>query len=127
MIVCDASIPYLGIGVIETPVVVQVDKGFIVDISGGRQAEVLKRDLASHKDPSAYNVAEIGVGLNPHCRMCGIMLEDEGVQGTAHFGIGTNITLGGNTKAPVHYDLLVWKPRIEVDGEVLIDDTRVFI
>jgi len=125
VIVCDASIPYLGIGVITEPVVAKVEKGFIVDISGGRQAEILRKDLESHNDPNAFNVAEIGIGLNPKCRMCGIMLEDEGVQGTAHFGIGTSITLGGNTKAPIHYDLLVWHPRIEVDGKVLVDDTRL--
>ena len=69
----------------------------------------------------SFNIAELGVGLNPKCRMLGIMLEDEGVLGTAHIGIGTNITLGGNIKAPCHYDLLVWRPRIEVDGGLVIE------
>ncbi len=121
VIVCDASIPYLGIGLIEEPVRVTVEKGFIVDIQGGRQACVLREDLAGHHDPNVYNIAEIGVGLNPLCRMCGLMLEDEGVLSTAHIGIGTSITLGGLTKAAVHYDLLMWHPRIEVDGRILID------
>jgi leucyl aminopeptidase (aminopeptidase T) len=124
-IVVDASIPYLGIGLIERPIVVEVRDGFITKIEGGRQAEILRRDLESHADRNSFNVAELGVGLNPKCRMIGIMLEDEGVQGSAHIGIGTNITLGGTIKAPCHYDLLVWMPRIEVDGEVVIEGAEV--
>ena len=126
-IVADASIPYLGIGVLDEPVVVDVKDGFITDIRGGRQAEVLKRDLASHNDPNCYNIAELGVGLNPKCRLCGIMLEDEGVISTAHIGIGTRITLGGVVKAPPPYDLLMWNPRIEVDGRVIVDGNEIFI
>lgn len=124
-IVADASIPYLGIGVLDEPVVAEVKDGFITKISGGRQAEMLKRDLASHNDHNCYNIAELGVGLNPQCRLCGIMLEDEGVIPTAHIGIGTSITLGGTVKAPTHYDLLMWNPKIEVDGKVIVDGGKV--
>jgi len=124
-IVVDASIPYLGIGVIEQPILVEVRDGFITKIEGGRQADVLRRDLESHGDKNSYSIAELGVGLNPKCRMIGVMLEDEGVLGTAHIGIGTNITLGGRIKAACHYDLLVWQPRIEIDGALVINGTEV--
>ena len=126
-IVADASIPYLGIGVLTEPVRVDVKNGLITNIEGGRQADMLKADLASHGDQSVYNIAELGVGLNPKCRMCGFMLEDEGVISTCHIGIGTNITLGGHTKAPVHYDLLMWEPKVEVDGEVVIDGPNAYV
>jgi len=124
-IVVDASIPYLGIGLIEQPIHVEVRDGFITRIERGRQAEVLRRDLESHGDKNSFNIAELGVGLNPKCKMIGVMLEDEGVLGSAHIGVGTNITLGGNVKAPCHYDLLIWHPRIEIDGTVVINDTKV--
>ncbi len=55
------------------------------------------------------------------------MLEDEGVLSTAHIGIGTSITLGGQTKAAVHYDLLIWHPHIEVDGNLLLDGKSIFV
>lgn len=126
-IVADASIPYLGIGVLDEPVYVDVEDGFITNIMGGRQAEILKRDLASHNDKNCFNIAELGVGLNPKCKMCGIMLEDEGVVPTAHIGIGTSITLGGVIKAPTHYDLIMWNPKIEVDGKVIVDKDKVYI
>lgn len=127
VIVANASIPYLGIGVLDEPITFEVKDGFITSITGGKQAEVLKKDLASHNDPNSYNIAELGVGLNPKCRMCGIMLEDEGVVGTAHIGIGTSITLGGTVKASCHYDLLMWMPRVEVDGKVILDGLDVLI
>ncbi len=126
-LVVDASIPYLNIGVITEPMTVEVKDGFITRIEGAGQAEILKKDLESHEDGSVYNIAELGVGLNPRCRMCGIMLEDEGVISTSHIGIGTNITLGGHTKAPVHYDLLMWAPTVAVDGKVVIQGPEVCI
>ena len=121
VIVCDASIPYLGIGLVDEPVICKVEGGFITEIKGGRAAEILRKDLASHADKNSYNIAELGIGLNPKCRMCGIMLEDEGVLGTCHIGIGTSLTLGGVTKAPCHYDLIMWHPTIVADGKVIFD------
>ena len=124
-IVVDASIPYIGIGLLEEPITMKVEGGFITDIQGGRQAETLKEDLEAKDDPNVYNIAELGVGLNPMSEMTGIMLDDEGVLGSAHIGIGTNITLGGNLKAPIHYDLVIWRPTIELDGEAIIVDGEI--
>ena len=121
LLVADASIPYLGIGVLKEPVKCKVEKGFIVGIEGGHQAEILKQDLESRKDSNSYNIAELGIGLNPESRMTGIMLDDEGVLGSVHIGIGSNITLGGNIKAAIHYDLLMWKATIELDGRVILE------
>lgn len=121
VIVADASIPYLGIGLLREPVRCKVEKGFIVAIDGGTQADILKRDLQARKDPNCYNIAELGVGLNPESRMTGIMLDDEGVWGSVHIGIGSNITLGGNIKAAIHYDLLMWGAAIELDGKAILE------
>ncbi|SDP64439.1 aminopeptidase [Desulforhopalus singaporensis] len=126
-IVADASIPYLGIGILTEPVIVDVNDGFITSIDGGRQAAILRENLANQNDPNVYNIAEIGTGLNPNCRMCGLMLEDEGVISTCHIGIGTSITLGGTVKAAVHYDLLMWEPKIQVDGVAVINGKEVLI
>ncbi len=121
IIVADASIPYLGIGLLKEPVKCHVEKGFIVKIEGGTQADILKRDLQERKDPNGYNIAELGVGLNPESRMTGIMLDDEGVWGSVHIGIGSNITLGGKIKAAIHYDLLMWGATIELDGKAILE------
>lgn len=121
VIVADASIPYIGIGVLDEPVRLKVKDGFIVSIEGGKQAEMLKADLAAKNDPNVYNIAEMGVGLNPKCHFVGFMLEDEGVYGSAHIGIGTSITLGGVIKASCHYDLIMKNATIVADGKVLME------
>ena len=122
VIVADASIPYIGIGVLEEPVVCHVRDGRITSIEGGRQAQMLKDDLASKADPNVYNIAEMGMGLNPKCHFCGFMLEDEGVEGSVHIGIGTSITLGGTVKAACHYDLIMTGATVVADGRVLLQD-----
>lgn len=126
-IVADASIPYIGIGLLNEPVHVEVKDGMITSISGGKQAELLAIDLKSKNDENVYNIAELGVGLNPKCRFVGLMLEDEGVEGSVHIGIGTNITLGGVVKAKCHYDLIMTKATIIADGKILLKDGQVMI
>lgn len=126
-IVADASIPYLGIGLLDEPVIADVSEGYITSIRGGKQAATLLRDLESHGDRNCFNIAEVGLGLNPKCRMIGVMLEDEGVVGSAHIGIGTSIQLGGTIKAPMHYDLLMWNPTITIDGKIVFEGTEARI
>jgi leucyl aminopeptidase (aminopeptidase T) len=124
-IVADASIPYIGIGLLRQPVTATVERGMIVAIQGGPQADQLAKNLASKQDPQVYNVAELGVGLNPHCRFIGSMLEDEGVDGSVHIGIGTNITLGGHIKAACHYDLIMTGATIVADGRTVLERGEV--
>jgi leucyl aminopeptidase (aminopeptidase T) len=54
--------------------------------------------------------------------MTGVMLDDEGVLGSAHIGIGTSITLGGVVRAAVHYDLVLWRPTLALDGVEVISE-----
>jgi len=122
IMVVDASIPYINIGLLKEPIYIKVENGYIAEISGGYQARILKVDLESKNDKNVYNIAEVGVGLNPKCQMTGIMLDDEGVLGSCHIGIGTNVTLGGTIKAPIHYDLVLWKPTLQLDGKILIEN-----
>ncbi|NLY36239.1 MAG: leucyl aminopeptidase [Tissierellia bacterium] len=126
-IVADASVPYIGIGLLEEPIYFDVEDGNIVSIKGGYQADMLREDLASKKDPGVYNIAELGIELNPNCRFLGLMLEDEGVFGSVHIGIGTSINLGGTLKAASHYDLIMTKPTVVVDGRTILKDGEVVL
>jgi leucyl aminopeptidase (aminopeptidase T) len=113
--------------VLDEPITCEVEGGFIRQMRGGAEADVLRTDLESHEDPNCFNVAELGVGLNPNARLTGAMLDDEGVLGTIHIGIGTSFTLGGEVIAPTHYDLLMWAPTIEVDGVVVQRDREILV
>ena len=125
VLVADASIPYLGIGVLKEPVTCIIENGYVVCIRGGRQAQVLEEQLVSMNDRNCFNIAELGVGLNPNANLTGFMLEDEGVLGTIHIGIGTSITLGGEISAPSHYDLLMWAPTLKIDGHIIQNNKQL--
>ena len=126
-LVVDASIPYLGIGLLKKPIRFTVKDGFIIGIEGGDPDQVgkLKAAWQQQQDPNVYNIAELGLGMNPKCRFVGLMLEDEGVLGSVHIGTGTSITLGGTVKAHSHYDLIMSRPTLELDGVALIQDGKL--
>ncbi len=126
-LVADASVPYLSIGILDQPIECSVEDGYITSMRGGKQAQILRAALDSHNDRNCYNVAELGIGLNPNAQLTGRMLDDEGVMGTIHIGIGTSHTLGGNVVAPTHYDLLMWQPTIEIDGRVVQRGREVLV
>ncbi len=120
IIIVDGSIPHPDIGVIEEPIELSVSKCRIVEIKGGKQAQALRKLLDGAGEDSVYVVAELGIGLNPQARLCGRMLEDEGVYGSVHFGFGDNRSLGGVTKAPMHLDAVILKPTVTVDGVTIL-------
>lgn len=124
VIICDASIPYYGIRLVSQPIRFDVADGRATKISGGYQADFLDQLLARQGDPAVYNIAQISFGLNPHCPMEGVMLHDEGVYGTAHIGIGTSVLLGGEVKTLTHFDALMWKPTLSLDGEIVLKSGR---
>jgi leucyl aminopeptidase (aminopeptidase T) len=125
--ISDASLPYLGIGVLEEPIKCIVEEGFVTQIEGGEQALFFEKTLRSYGDKNCFNVAELGVGLNPNAQLTGMMLEDEGVLGTIHVELGTSHTLGGKVVAPTHYDLLMWHPIIRADGTVIQRDREILV
>lgn len=61
----DASIPYLGIGLVREFVEIEVKDVLIIGIQGDREAEILKKDLESQRDPNGFNIAKLYVDLNP--------------------------------------------------------------
>ncbi len=118
VLVIDASAS--EIGSISTPIVLEIKKGKVVSIRGGKEAEKLRNILESTKDPGSYVIAEFAVGLNDKAKVIGNIIEDEGVYGTGHFAVGNNIHFSGKNKAKIHLDMVYWKPTIEIDGREFI-------
>jgi leucyl aminopeptidase (aminopeptidase T) len=119
-VVADASCSG-GVGVVDAPIVVEVVDGRARDISGGDAADRLRESLARAETESVYQVAELGIGLNPECRITGRIIEDEGTYGTCHVALGSNVWFGGDNPAPSHIDLVQWRPTITLDGEPLCE------
>jgi leucyl aminopeptidase (aminopeptidase T) len=121
VVVVDGSIPVPEIGVILEPIRVTVQKGNVTKIDGGKQAQLFSDILANAKDPGAYNIAELGIGLNHMAKIIGVMVEDEGSLGTVHIGVGTSAAFGGKVRTQLHLDMMIRQPTLELDGKVLLE------
>ena len=128
VVVVDGSIPNFDIGLVTEPIRLTVRSGRIVDIAGGRQARTLDRILRSLGSEAAYNIAQVAVGLNPECKeVTGVFLNDHGAWGRVHIGIGTSENLGGATRAPIHFDVVIESPTLLLDGKPLVKDGEVLL
>jgi leucyl aminopeptidase (aminopeptidase T) len=116
--------------IIRTPIRCVVEKGFVREISGGREAYCLRETVTLAEQnacrferegaiPAGFGevyaknssaIGELGIGLNPQARISGNMLEDEKAFHTCHFAIGQNY----DEDAPslIHLDGLVKDPTI---------------
>ena len=100
-----------------------IENGFVTRIEGGEQARCLEALLAAQDDEWVYNVAQFAFGLNPACTdFTGEMLNDEGVDGTVHVGIGTSANLGGSVQAKTHFDAIIRAPTVWIDDDVVVRD-----
>lgn len=120
VLVIDGSASNLGL--IQSPIRMEIRAGRVVKISGGNQAREVEGRLASARHDGAYAVAELGIGLNPMGLLRGQIIEDEGVYGTAHVALGNNMHfLGGQNWAPIHFDYVFRDPTIALDGKVIME------
>ena len=124
-LVVDASTSVTGL--IRTPITVDVQHGEARRIYGGDEAKRLLAMLRNTHSKNSFRIGEFGFGLNPLARFCGSIIEDEAVMGTVHIALGENRLLGGRNKAPIHVDLVLRRPRVELDGELVLKANRLLI
>jgi leucyl aminopeptidase (aminopeptidase T) len=130
VLVVDKSFPEL---VVKQPVRMVFEKGRVVAIEGGAEAqELLHRieygELLEHGE-NCRIIAELGIGTNPEARLTGKLMTDEKVMGTVHVAIGDNASpsYGGANEAPIHIDGVVGQPTLMVDGETLIEEGNYLV
>ena len=134
LIVFDGSISLnSGDMITETPVRVVLKNGYVTEITGGKEADLLRKSIEAGEkkafdfeaegkldkgEGAAYaknarGLGELGIGLNPAAEIRGNMLEDEKAFHTCHFAIGSNYDNDAN--AMIHLDCLVRNPTIIVN------------
>ena len=126
-LILDGSMGYIG--VVSSPVRVELQHGKIVDIEDNESGRRLKQFLQRFKDPEDMVVAaEFGIGLNTHSHCNGnCYIEDESTYGTFHIGFGRNIALGGVQNATGHFDLVTHDPNIYVDNRMIMDHGQLTV
>jgi len=126
ILVFDGSIPNLRLGgLLRAPVVCTVEAGRIVRVEGGPEAEMIRKVWAALGDAAVYNIAQLAIGLNPHILTLTGRWTDHGAFGTVHIGIGTSANLGGATRAVAHFDGMMFKPTLTLDGVPLLTEGEV--
>jgi len=121
-ILIDGSI--VGLGKLESPILLTIEKGLLVDAQGKNADKWLK---ILGDSTSARNLAEFGVGTNPKARLTGNILEDEKILGTIHVAFGTNEDFGGKVNAGIHLDAVLLKPTFYVDGRLVMDKGKLIL
>jgi leucyl aminopeptidase (aminopeptidase T) len=116
------------IGRIYDPIELTVERGRVVEIAGGVEARILRDYLAEYGDENAYMCpAEASVGVNAKAVVRGIQREDKNILGSMHFGLGTNIDVGGSIRSKIHLDGVILEPTLYVDGVKRIDNGRFLV
>jgi leucyl aminopeptidase (aminopeptidase T) len=110
------------LGISEEPATLTVHEGHLVTAEGGLGPQWLKL-LEVHGD-RGHNLAELRVGTNDRAQLTGLVLEDEKILGTVHVAFGASAGIGGTVAVPIHLDVVVLDPTLEVDGEPVLEDGR---
>ena len=116
------------IGRLGSPIELTVEKGRVTKIEGGPDARILRDYLIAYGDENAYMCpAEASVGVNAKAVVRGIQREDKNIMGSMHFGLGTNIDVGGSVKSKIHMDGVILEPTLYVDGQKRIDNGQILV
>lgn len=123
---------------VQTPVTITVEQGFITDIRGGLDAELLSSYIRSFDDPRGYGMSHVGWGLDERAQWHGLTqfpggmgMELRSFYGNVMFSIGPNNELGGPNDTPCHFDipmrgcsLFLDDEPVVVDGDVVVSEMR---
>ncbi len=110
--------------IIKEPITLIIRNGEVAEIKGGKEAKLLEKSIQHGRETGKNDwghrmIGEFGIGLNPNAKICGSMIIDEKVKGTAHIAIGSNHSFGGHIYASIHLDQVFKNPEITVDGRLL--------
>jgi leucyl aminopeptidase (aminopeptidase T) len=145
VLIIDGSISMEKTFLLKSPIKIEVENGYVKKISGGLEAENLKRlikkasiqpfklaekgvltkDKALEYSRNAKHIGEFGLGLNDKAKIVGNVLEDEKVLGTIHIAIGSNYD--EDAQALIHYDCVIKKPSVFIDGKLLMKNGELMI
>ena len=122
-LVVDGSIA--AVGLVSAPVRLTVEGGHLTGATGDEGARLM--ELLTPHGPDGTNVAELGIGTNEEAILTGNILEDEKIFGSAHVAFGASAGIGGTVQVPIHLDVVVKEPTVEIDGEAIIGGGEILI
>lgn len=116
-----------GIGLLDEPIRLEVEDGWVTEVSGGRQADEFRETLAEADENAWYCAAEFSVGINPDAEITGRMRTDKKVEGAVHIATGANKDLGGEIQSELHIDGTIRYPSVWVDDRQIVEDGEILV
>lgn len=113
---------------VQTPVTLTIEAGFIRDIRGGLDADLLASYIKAFDDPRGYGMSHVGWGLDERAHWHGLTqfgggmgMELRSFYGNVMFSIGPNNELGGPNDTPCHFDIPMRGCSLYLDDELIVD------
>jgi len=110
-------------------ITLEIEKGFIIGIHGGFEAEYLRDYMRYFNDPEVYGISHIGWGLQPraqwtamglHDRNDGMCMDARAFYGNFLFSTGPNTEVGGKRKTPCPLDIPLRNCDIYLDDKAVV-------
>ena len=123
---------------VREPVTYTIEKGFIQDIRGGVDAELIKSYMGAFGDPRGMGMSHVGWGLDHRAHWHGLTqfpggmgMELRSFYGNVMFSTGPNNELGGSNDTACHLDIpmrgcslfLDDRPMV-LDGDIAVKEMR---
>jgi len=117
---------------IETPVTLTVCDGYIREIEGGEDAQLLREQMESFHDPEAYAVSHIGWGVDKRAdwdalkkQPLSVGTDPRSFAGNVQFSTGPNTEAGGTRHTIAHFDMPMLGCTLTLDDQVVLRDGKV--
>ncbi|MCW2724347.1 MAG: hypothetical protein JWN35_1268 [Frankiales bacterium] len=114
---------------VNTPITLTIEQGFITDIKGDLDADLLHSYIKSFDDPRGYGMSHVGWGLDHRANWHGLTqfpggmgMELRSFYGNVMFSIGPNNELGGPNDTPCHFDIPMRGASLFLDDEPIVVD-----
>jgi 2,5-dihydroxypyridine 5,6-dioxygenase len=118
---------------VRTPIRLEIRNGYIREIAGGFDADLLRAFMAQYNDPEAHAISHLGWGLNPRARWSELALLGQGTngndgrafEGNVLFSTGPNTDGGGTRDTLCHLDIPMRFCSVSLDGQPVTQRGKV--
>ncbi|MTH64089.1 leucyl aminopeptidase [Paracoccus shanxieyensis] len=126
---------------VREPITYTIEKGWITDIRGGLEAQIVKEYMAAFNDKRGFGMSHVGWGMNPNAKWHnfvpgtfegGMGMEPRSFYGNVMFSTGPNNELGGPNDTACHLDipmrgcsLFLDDEAVVIDGDVVVKDIQM--
>jgi 2,5-dihydroxypyridine 5,6-dioxygenase len=119
---------------VREPVIYTIEKGFIQDIRGGLEADLIKSYMKTFNDPRGMGMSHVGWGLDHRANwhgLCdfggGMGMELRSFYGNVMFSTGPNNELGGPNDTACHLDIPMRNCSLFLDDEPMVLDGDIAV